>query len=125
MASDFRSGALGVGSSPCGTYSERRDVILWRLSSMREIHLACRDARLVRPHQWGIFASANCNLCVQNTMGLRLDAWWTCRLLRAERASVPFKWVPFRLSRRLSCLLVPVLLVNLKAVAQSYTIPFS
>ena len=34
-------------SSPCGTYSERRDVILWRLISMREIRLTCRDARFV------------------------------------------------------------------------------
>ena len=34
---------------PCGTYSERRDVILWRLISMREIHLTFRDARFVRP----------------------------------------------------------------------------
>ena len=34
-----------------GTYNERRDVILWRLGSMRRIHLTCRDARLVRPPQ--------------------------------------------------------------------------
>ena len=37
MASDFRSGALGVvSSSPCGIYNERRDVILWCLISMRK-----------------------------------------------------------------------------------------
>ena len=78
MASDFRSGALGVvsnamrdytrlsrcllvylylvnlstkelkvsSSEPCGKCNERRDVILWRLISMREIRLTCRDARL-------------------------------------------------------------------------------
>ena len=79
MASDLRSGALGVvsnamrdytrlsrcllvylylvnlstkesgvsSSEPCGKCNERRDVILWRLISMREIHLACTDALFV------------------------------------------------------------------------------
>ena len=43
-----------VGSSPCGTYSERRDVILWRLISMRDFHWRCRDARFVRPQCWKV-----------------------------------------------------------------------
>ena len=45
------AGLYSFISVPCGIYNERRDVILWRLISMREIHLTCRDARLVRPPQ--------------------------------------------------------------------------
>ncbi len=59
---------------PCGTYSERRDVILWCLSSMREIHLTFRDARFVRPLMY---------------TSLRLGARGKSPLMRTHEPCVP------------------------------------
>ena len=39
---------------------------------MREIHLTCRDARLVRPHQWGFFRKHPIVTCASASMGISL-----------------------------------------------------
>ena len=63
-------------SSPCGTYSERRDVILWRLISMREIRLTCRDHfSLLCSHTLGIYSLKGIMFIAQWQSTLGASPW--------------------------------------------------
>ena len=63
-------------SSPCGTYSERRDVILWRLISMREIRLTCRDHfSLLCSHTLGVYSLKGIKFIAQWQATLGASPW--------------------------------------------------
>ena len=62
--------------SPCGTYNERRDVILWRLISMREIRLTCRDHfSLLCSHTLGIYSLKGIMFIAQWQATLGASPW--------------------------------------------------
>ena len=84
-------------SSPCGTYSERRDVILWRLISMREIRLTCRDHfSLLCSHTLGIYSLKGIMFIAQWQATLGASPWVVDeRKLRPVKGKSP-KWQTVR-----------------------------
>ena len=84
-------------SSPCGTYSERRDVILWRLISMREIRLTCRDHfSLSCCHALGVYSLKRIKFIAQWQATLGASPWVVDeRKLRPVKGKSP-KWQTVR-----------------------------